>query len=104
MAEPTANEWSTLFGLLNSTAGQSYVSSKLRNCSLYGVSIFAGDSRLTIIVLFTVGTGVLFVASMYVLLKKKILRTSTFKDRLKVRKEFEYANLCGRLRSRLWLS
>jgi len=91
MAEPTSNERSTLFGFLNSTVGKVTLVISFVTTVFTAFRLFSGDSRLAIIVLFAVGTGVLFIASVYVLFKKNEIRTTTFKDGLRVNKEFAYS-------------
>jgi hypothetical protein len=90
MAEPTSNERSTLFGFLNSTVGKVTLVITFVTTVFTAFRLFVGDSRLAIIVMFAVGTGMLFIASVYVLLKKNEIRTATFKHGLKVNKEFAY--------------
>jgi hypothetical protein len=91
MAEPTSNERPTLFGFLNSTLGKVTLGITFVTTVFTAFRLLGGDSRLAIIVLFTIGTGVLFIASLYVFFKKKEIRTTTFKSGLKVNKEFAYS-------------
>lgn len=57
MPEPTSNERSTLFGILNSTVGKVTLVITFVTTVFTAFRLLGGDSRLAIIVLFVVGTG-----------------------------------------------
>jgi hypothetical protein len=89
--DPSKTKPATLFGLMSSTVGKIIFIVTSLTTILSALKLFAGDTRLAIIVLCVTGTSILFLGSLYILFKKSEIRTTTLKTGAKVRKDFAYA-------------
>jgi hypothetical protein len=88
--EPSQNKPSTLFGFINSAFGKTIIFVTFATTVFTAFKLLGGDTRLAIIVLCLVGTGTLFLGSLYIFFKKNEIRSTSFKTGLKIQKGFVY--------------
>lgn len=88
--DPPQNKPSTLISFINSSFGKIIIFVTFVTAIFTAFKSLGGDTRLAIIVLFVIGTGTLLLGSLYVLLRKNEIRTTTFKTGLKLQRQFAY--------------
>src|SRR5215213_2020237 len=90
-ADTPQNKPPKLFDFINSTLGKITIAVTFATTVFTAFKLLGGDTRLAVVVLSLIGTVACSLGSLYVLLKKNEIRTTTVKTGLKIQRDYTYA-------------